>query len=193
MTVAQLARRDHRPWIARRSARRRRDADPLARFLRYLEEIEDAVLARDAMRITALLRKRTATHLPREVREELLAISRMPRDSLRAPVQFLRFQHRMTQLAAGGERLPTAQTRAAARSAARRRARSAGRDERRAARGARSEPTVTPDDADDGPHVTLPVKPGYAPMEARVVDELPDGRRVAVRAQVGRLPVFSLS
>jgi hypothetical protein len=48
--------------------------------------------------------------MPREVREELLMLSRAPRESLRAPVQFLRFQHRMTQLAAGGEKLPTAQT-----------------------------------------------------------------------------------
>ena len=67
-------------------------------------------MRRDAMRVTALLRKRTATHMPRAVREELLFLSRAPRDSLRAPVQFLRFQHRMTELARGGERLPTAQT-----------------------------------------------------------------------------------
>lgn len=67
-------------------------------------------MRRDAMQVTALLRKRTATHLPRSVREELLLLSRAPRDSLRAPVQFLRFQHRMAELARGGERLPTAQT-----------------------------------------------------------------------------------
>ena len=67
-------------------------------------------MRRDAMQVTALLRKRTATHLPRAVREELLLLSRAPRDSLRAPVQFLRFQHRMSELARGGERLPTAQT-----------------------------------------------------------------------------------
>jgi hypothetical protein len=93
-----------------RAIRRRRDSDPLAHFRRYLEELEDAVLARDAMRITSLLRKRTATHLPRDVREELLAISRMSRESLRAPIRFLRFQHRMAELAAGGEQLLTAQT-----------------------------------------------------------------------------------
>ena len=94
----------HRPGIpARRS-------DALAKFLAYLEEIEEAVLAREALRITALLRKRTATHLPREVREELLVLSRMPRESLRAPVRFLQFQHRMLQVARAGERLPTAQT-----------------------------------------------------------------------------------
>ncbi|MEP6494355.1 MAG: hypothetical protein ABJF01_16850 [bacterium] len=87
-----------------------RRADALTNFLRYLEDVARAVLGRDALGITALLRKRTATHLPREVREELLMLSRAPRDSLRAPVQFFRFQHRMTQLAVGGERLPTAQT-----------------------------------------------------------------------------------
>jgi hypothetical protein len=95
----------HRPGIP---ARRR--TDPLTNFLAYLEEIETAVLGRQALRITALLRKRTATHLPRDVREELLALSRAPRESLRAPVKFLQFQHRMTQLARAGEPLPTAQT-----------------------------------------------------------------------------------
>lgn len=92
-----------------RGVRRRRD-DALTRFLAYLVEIEQALSRRDAMGVTALLRKRTATHMPRDVREELLLISRAPRESLRAPVQFLRFQHRMRQLAEGGERLPTAQT-----------------------------------------------------------------------------------
>jgi hypothetical protein len=82
----------------------------LVSFLAYLEDIETAVLARQALRITALLRKRTATHLPREVREELLALSRASRESLRAPVRFLQFQHRMTQLARAGEPLLTAQT-----------------------------------------------------------------------------------
>jgi len=91
-------------------ARRRRPANSLRSFLEYLEEIESAVLRRDSLRVTALLRKRTATHLPRSVREELLLISRQPRESLRAPVQFLRFQHRMTQLSKSEGRLPTAQT-----------------------------------------------------------------------------------
>ncbi len=92
------------------SIRRRREAERFANFLTYLQEVESALMRRDAMRVTALLRKRTATHMPREVREELLFLSRAARDNLRAPIQFLRFQHRMTQLASGGERLPTAQT-----------------------------------------------------------------------------------
>jgi hypothetical protein len=93
-----------------RAQRRRRGSEALAKFLRYLALIEEALARREPLQITALLRKRTATHLPREVREELLMLSRLPRETLRAPVQFLRFQHRMTQLAIGGEALPTAQT-----------------------------------------------------------------------------------
>ena len=78
---------------------RKRAADPLTAFLTHLAEIERAVVARDWMRMGGLLRKRVSSHLPRDVREELLMLSRAPRDSYRAPVQFLRFQHRMQQLA----------------------------------------------------------------------------------------------
>jgi hypothetical protein len=91
-------------------ARARTGGNGLTAFLAYLDEIEHALLARDALRLTSLLRKRTASHLPRAVREELLMLSRAPRESYRAPVQLLRFRHRMQQLAAGGERLLTAQT-----------------------------------------------------------------------------------
>ncbi|MGH7622482.1 MAG: hypothetical protein ACREMU_09105 [Gemmatimonadaceae bacterium] len=79
-------------------------------FLEYLDAIDRALTRRDSMDVTSLLRKRIATHLPREVREELIALAHAPRASLRAPVRFLRFQHRMTELARGGERLLTAQT-----------------------------------------------------------------------------------
>lgn len=96
--------------MARPRLSRSRSGDPLQRFLDYLDEIDRAVTRHDGMAVTALLRKRIATHLPREVREELLLVARAPRTSLRAPVQFLRFQHRMTELARGGERLPSAQT-----------------------------------------------------------------------------------
>jgi hypothetical protein len=87
-----------------------RSSNALRSFLGYLEEIETSVLRHDALHVTALLRKRTATHLPRAVREELLLISRQSRDSLRAPVQFLRFQHRMAQLSKTDGMIPTAQT-----------------------------------------------------------------------------------
>jgi hypothetical protein len=97
-----------RPLVPR--PRRRRDEDRLVAFLDYLDDIALALAERQWMRLSTLLRKRIATHLPREVREELLMMSRLATGSLRAPVQFLRFQHRMSQLALGGESLPTAQT-----------------------------------------------------------------------------------
>lgn len=91
-------------------ARRKPAGDKLANLLEYLNDIEDVLATRDWMRLGALLRKRLGSNLPRQVREELLMLSRAPRTSLRAPVQFLRFQHRMTELAKGGEPMPTAQT-----------------------------------------------------------------------------------
>jgi hypothetical protein len=108
----------------------RRSTDALmAKLVVYLGELESAFLARNALRVTALLRRRMAANLPREVREELMVLSRSPRDSLRAPVQFYRFEHRMAQLAKGGERLAAAQMElrldARVGGAARRRARSA--------------------------------------------------------------------
>jgi hypothetical protein len=128
------------------AGRRRRQNAALAKFLGYLDEIDQALMRREPMRVTALLRKRTATHLPREVREELLLLSRASADSVRAPVRFLRFQHRMTQLAAGGEALPTAQTElrleAPAATGAIRRPRSTGR------RAAASEPIESSVDTD---------------------------------------------
>lgn len=96
--------------MARPRTRRLRLDDPMLAFLEYLDAIDRALTRHDAMDLTSLLRKRVATHLPREVREELLALAHAPRASLRAPMQFLRFQHRMTELARGGERLPAAQT-----------------------------------------------------------------------------------
>lgn len=123
----------------------RRSADALmTKLVAYLGELESAYLSRNALRVTALLRRRMAAHLPREVREELMVLSRAPRDSLRAPVQFYRFEHRMAQLSRGGERLTVTQmelrldTPLSAGGAARRRARSAAardpvqRDERQA-------------------------------------------------------------
>ena len=81
----------------------------MAKLVVYLGELESAFLARNSLRVTALLRRRMAGHLPRQVREELMVLARAPRDSLRAPVQFYRFEHRMAQLAKGGERLLAAQ------------------------------------------------------------------------------------
>jgi hypothetical protein len=101
----------------------------MSKLVAYLGELENAYLARNSLRVTALLRRRMAAHLPREVREELMVLSRAPRESFRAPVQFYRFEHRMAELSKGGERLAGAQMElrldARAGGAARRRSRSA--------------------------------------------------------------------
>jgi hypothetical protein len=95
--------------MTRANLERRSTDAVMAKLVVYLGELEGAFLARNSLRVTALLRRRMAAHLPREVREELMVLSRSPRDSLRAPVQFYRFEHRMAQLAKGGERLLGAQ------------------------------------------------------------------------------------
>lgn len=92
------------------SRRVARDGDPMRRLLEYIEDVNDAVTLRDWPELTSLLRKRVAGQLPREIREELLALSRRSPSSFRAPMLFLQFQHRMTQVAAGGETLIAAQT-----------------------------------------------------------------------------------
>lgn len=89
---------------------RRRADDPLSIFLAYLAEIEQTLLNRNWTQLATLLRKRRSSHLPREVREELMLLSRSSRTSFRAPVRFLRFQHRMLQLALAGEPMPMVQT-----------------------------------------------------------------------------------
>lgn len=89
---------------------RRRANDPLSIFLAYLAEIEQTLINRNWTQLSTLLRKRRSSHLPREVREELILLSRSSRTSFRAPVRFLRFQHRMLQLALAGEPMPMVQT-----------------------------------------------------------------------------------
>jgi len=82
---------------------------PLAAFLAYRGEIERSVLNRNWKQLAASLRRRTSSRLPREVREELVLLTRSSRNTMRAPVQFLRFQHRMIQLAADGGSMPNSQ------------------------------------------------------------------------------------
>lgn len=65
------------------------------------ERLHDAVMLRDLALVEALLEAREASRLPREVREEALAVVRRPAGSYRAPMQLLRFHHRMLELAQG--------------------------------------------------------------------------------------------
>src|ERR1044071_9084041 len=77
-------------------------ARDLAVLIAYLDEIVDAIDARDREAIAPLLGDPMATHLPREVREEL-AMFASQRGGFRAPIRFLRFRFRMLQLAASDE------------------------------------------------------------------------------------------
>jgi hypothetical protein len=70
-------------------------------MLAYLEELCTALLAHDAIAIHRLLAHPLARSLPRQVREEAIAISRASPSSLRAPIQTLRFYHQTLQLGEG--------------------------------------------------------------------------------------------
>ncbi len=67
----------------------------------YLDEIVHAVDARARDQIPLLLDEPIATHLPREIREELAAFAAQSAHSFRAPIHFLRYRYRMLQLSAG--------------------------------------------------------------------------------------------
>ena len=70
-------------------------------LLHHVEALFRAMERRDAMRVVWLLGDPLAVHLPREVIEEVVALSRSPRDSLRAPMHLLRYYHRTKQLLHG--------------------------------------------------------------------------------------------
>lgn len=78
----------------------RRDA---ARLRAAVERLYDAVVSRDAAVVHALIDSAMATSIPREVREEALAITALPAGSARVPMALLRYHHRLTQLAGPDE------------------------------------------------------------------------------------------
>ena len=67
-------------------------------LLRLVDSLYHAVVDRDERAIRSLLSRPVAMHLPREVREEALAHASLPAASLRAPINLLRFRHRMSHL-----------------------------------------------------------------------------------------------
>lgn len=77
----------------------------LAVLIAYLDEIVSAVDRRARADVPSLLDDPMATHLPREVREELSMFAAQAAGGFRAPIRFLRFRFRMMQLAAGEEAL----------------------------------------------------------------------------------------
>jgi len=72
-------------------------------MLAYLEDLCGALIAHDPDAIQRLLAHPLARSLPRQVREEAIAISRASAASLRAPIQTLRFYHQTLQLGAPGQ------------------------------------------------------------------------------------------
>jgi hypothetical protein len=77
----------------------------LAVLIAYLDEIVNAVDQRERRAIPLLLDDAMATHLPRDVREELAMFAAQRDGGFRAPIRFLRFRFRMFQLSAGDEPL----------------------------------------------------------------------------------------
>ena len=70
-------------------------------FLGYVEALSRAIARRDRLRVSWLLGDGYAVHLPREVIEEALLLSRAPGDGMRAPIHLLRYYHRTVQLLRG--------------------------------------------------------------------------------------------
>ena len=68
------------------------------RLIVIAERLYDAVMAREAELVHALLDMGAATSLPREVREEALAVLALPPTSYRVPMQLLQFRQRLTEL-----------------------------------------------------------------------------------------------
>lgn len=67
--------------------------------LAYVEALANALLSREAERVTAMLALPAAARLPRDVREEALVLSGLPPWHLRAPMRTLRYRYLLTQLA----------------------------------------------------------------------------------------------
>ena len=75
-------------------------------LLQHVEALYRAMDRRDTMRVVWLLGDPLSVHLPREVIEEVLSLSRSPRESLQAPMHLLRYYHRTTQLLHAADGVP---------------------------------------------------------------------------------------
>ena len=71
-----------------------------AEMLELVNALYVAARGRDSVTVHALLARPYASRLPRDVREEVLALLREPADSLRAPMRLLRYGYVLTQLGA---------------------------------------------------------------------------------------------
>ena len=76
-------------------------ADPLAELATYVADLAYALLERDTAEIRRLLRGPMSIRLPLEVRAEAMQFTRLPETSIRAPIQTLRFSHRLHEWQTG--------------------------------------------------------------------------------------------
>lgn len=67
-------------------------------LLAYLADLYEAIQDRNELRVHLLLRAPVAGSIPVGVRDEALALVRLPMSSTRAPMQLFMFMHRMEQL-----------------------------------------------------------------------------------------------
>ncbi len=147
-------------------------------MLAYLEELCTALLAHDAIAIHRLLAHPLARSLPRQVREEALAISRASPASLRAPIQTLRFYHQTLQLGEGDPAVDRGTDPGAG----------ADSERRRGGTGARAGENAAADEAEQSPAArrdpeTLPPSP-----------DVPDAGESDSRSEVevGQIELFDL-
>ena len=79
-------------------------ADPLVELAEFVADLAYALLERRTLEIRRLLRSPTSARLPREVRAEAMQFTRLPEESVRAPIHTLRFAHRLHELQTGAGR-----------------------------------------------------------------------------------------
>ena len=94
-------RREVRAGRTRRVDAQSVQADPAVELAEYVADLAYALLERDVPEIRRLLRTPLSARLPREVRAEAMQFTRLPEGSVRAPIETLRFSHRLHELNAG--------------------------------------------------------------------------------------------
>lgn len=83
-----------------------RDSESL---IELVEELAEAMVARNGGAIHGLLGDPRCARLPRDVREEAMVFSTLPEKSTRAPMRTLCHLHLMRELERGGETIPADQ------------------------------------------------------------------------------------
>jgi hypothetical protein len=94
-------RREVRSEKPRRADAQSVQADPTVELSEYVADLAYSLLERDTSEIRRLLRAPLSARLPLEVRAEAMQFTRLPEQSVRAPIQTLRFAHRLHELHAG--------------------------------------------------------------------------------------------